>query len=241
MKFRHALRKILWKLGYDILPFRPDTSPLARRKQLIDQYGIDLVLDVGANKGQYARELRDDLGFRGEIVSFEPVQEAFRTLESSAGADPLWTAVNWALGDVDGTQEINVSANSYSSSMLNMLPAHLKSAPTSNYVRREKIETRKLDSVFGSFCNPGRKIYLKMDVQGFEARVIKGAEECLRHIDTIQLEMPLTPMYEDELSFGALHEILLGKGYQLVSLEPGFADRSTGQLLQVDGIYRREP
>ena len=239
MTIRHGLRKLLWKAGYEITRFRPDSSPLARRKRLLEAYGIDTVLDVGANTGQYATELRHDLNFEGRIVSFEPLTTAFAALERNARGDPLWETVNCALGDTDGSMDIHIAENSYSSSILDMLPAHIKSAPDSRYTGRERIVVKRLDSIIDSLCAPHGKLYLKVDVQGFESRVLAGAVACLPRIDTIQLEMSLTPLYEGERSFGEMHQFLLEKGYQLVSVEPGFSDAETGRLLQVDGIYRR--
>ena len=83
-------------------------------------------------------------------------------------------------------------------------------------------------------------MYLKIDTQGFEGRVLQGADRSLAEIDTIQIEMALTPLYEGEMTFIDLCQLLLGKGYVIVGLEPGFADPRTGQLLQADGIFHRE-
>ena len=104
---------------------------------------------------------------------------------------------------------------------------------------RELTEIRTLDSMIGEICSIEDNIYLKIDTQGFESKVLKGAEHSLAQIGTIQLEMSLVPLYQDELLFGDLNSLLNGKGYALVSIEPGFCDKNTGQLFQVDGIYHR--
>lgn len=80
---------------------------------------------------------------------------------------------------------------------------------------------------------------MKLDVQGFEHKVIKGAESCLQHIDTVQMEMSLIPLYEGELLFNEKINLMLKKGYKLVALENGFSDPVSGQVLQVDGIFHR--
>ena len=240
MTLKHEIRKVIRRVGYDISSYRPDTHHLARRQHLLRRYDIDTVLDVGANTGQYAIELREDLKFAGNIVSFEPMGAEFKVLQQKARRDRKWKTFNYALGDEDGMSEINVAGNSYSSSMLEMLPAHVKAAPDSVYVGQEKIVVRKLDSMIDSVCSVDDNIYLKMDVQGFERRVLLGAEQSLRRIRTIQLEMSLRPLYEGELPFGEMHGVLLAKGFQLVSLEQGFADVETGHLLQIDGVYRRD-
>jgi Methyltransferase FkbM domain len=132
-----------------------------------------------------------------------------------------------------------MSLRSCSRSLLNMLPAHTKAAPEKRYVARELIEVRTLDSIINDLCAKGDSIYLKIDTQGYESKVIKGAEESLARIGTIQLEMSLVPLYDGELLFGEMHGLLSEKGYCLVSIEAVFTDRISGQLLQVDGIYHR--
>jgi FkbM family methyltransferase len=200
---------------------------------------IDVVLDVGANAGQFAHHLRRDLAFKGRIYSFEPLSVPFRRLQSRAAQDPDWHAFNFALGDVKGIATINVAANSESSSLLEMLPSHVEAAPQSKFVGTEDVDVRTLDAIFDDLCQPGEGVYLKIDTQGFEGRVLQGADRSLPKIDTLQVEMSLTPLYSNELTFGELYQLLLGKGYAMVGLEPGFTNPQTGRLLQVDAIFHR--
>ncbi len=239
MTLKREVRRRLWSLGYDLARFNPESHPIARRRRLMSSWRIDVVLDVGANAGQFAHHLRSDLGFEGRICSFEPLSVPFRRLQSLVGKDPNWQAFNFALGDVEGMATINVAANSESSSMLEMLPLHMEAAPESRFVGTEDVEIRMLDAIFHNLCHPGEGVYLKIDAQGFEGRVLRGADRCLPKIDTVQVEMSLTPLYSDELTFGALYQLLLGKGYVMVGLEPGFTNPQTGQLLQADAIFHR--
>lgn len=239
MSIKHKFKKILWKMGYDISRISLPSAPLARRRKLLESYAIDVVLDVGANTEQFAKQMRNDLGFSGKIVSFEPLSSAFELLKQNADRDPKWEVINCALGEADATKEINIAGNSQSSSLLNMLPAHIKAAPESSFVAREVIEIKTLDSIINDLCLKENSIYLKIDTQGYESKVIKGAEESLARIGTIQLEMSLIPLYEGELLFEEMHHLLSEKGYCLVSIEAGFSDPVSGQLLQVDGIYHR--
>src|SRR5690242_17748917 len=118
---------------------------LTRRSRLTAHRKIDLLLDVGANTGQFARSMRE-LGFSGRIISFEPLHDAFLSLQETAKNDPLWDVQNYALGERDGVATINVSQNLLSSSLLPMLPAHEAGAPESKYVRAEEITIRTLDT-----------------------------------------------------------------------------------------------
>lgn len=239
MGVRHEVRRLLRKAGYDVSKFGPTSHPLARRRQILQSYGIDTVLDIGANAGQFAKELRYDVGYGKRILSFEPLSTAFALLCANAKADPAWDVYNYAIGDVEEKREINIAGNSYSSSLLSMLPAHLESAPESKYVGKESIEVKTVDAIFGLLCKTSRNVYMKIDTQGFESRVLAGAERSLQHIDTIQMEMSLVPLYDGELCFNEMCLFMDRKGYTLVAIENGFSDPASGQLLQVDGIFHR--
>ncbi len=239
MSIKHDFRKLLWRFGYDLSRFTPRTHPLARRKQILDSFEVDTILDIGANTGLFAQQLRDDLGYANRIISFEPLSSAFELLKANAKEDPTWETLNFALGEADEKREINIARNSYSSSLLDVLPLHLKSAPESRYVGSEEIEVKRLDSIFDDLCRPTDKIYMKIDTQGFESKVLRGAEKSLAHIDTVQLEMSLVPLYDGELLFNDMHMVMSEMGYNLIAIESGFLDQDTGQILQIDGFYHR--
>lgn len=234
-----GLRRLLWKAGIHVSRFRAKSHPLARRKRLMNSYEIEVVLDVGASVGQYATQLRRDVGFRGRIVSFEPLIGARQRLQRKALKDPGWEVLPYALGAANGSCEINVAGNSFSSSFLRMLPSHVNIAPESTYVGTEKVDVRTLDSLFPSLVSETANVYLKIDTQGFERDVLKGAQKALQDIDTVQMEMSLTELYEGEALIGELLEFMTERGYELVSLEPGFTEPGSGRLLQVDGIFHR--
>ena len=143
------------------------------------------------------------------------------------------------LGDKEGTFKINVAANSWSSSIREMLPQHVVSAPHSKYVRQEEIVVRRLDSMMDELCPRSSTIFLKVDTQGFEMNVLRGAEKSLERIGLMQLEMSLVPLYRGEVLFDEMSRYLVENQYVLVSLEPGFSDPKTGRLLQVDGVFSR--
>lgn len=239
MNLRHNLNHLLRRCGWNISRFSPSSHPLAKRKWLIQKYEIDTMLDVGANVGQYARQARMDLGYRNKIISFEPLKEAFSILQDQSKFDPLWECHNFALGDKTEVATINVSANSYSSSILSMLPKHLHAAPDSRYIESEEIPVKTMDSIFTDLHIESHHIWLKIDTQGFEKRVLSGAERSLAKIDTVQIEMSLVPLYLGEGSFPEMLSLMAKNGYSLIALENGFHDKDSGQLLQVDGIFHR--
>ena len=239
MSIRQVLHNLLRQRGYDVVHFSPRQHPLALRKKLLNSYNVNVILDVGADVGQWAKTMRQELGFSGRIVSFEPLRSTFSLLQKNAARDSRWQVLNYALGDKETVTRINIAQNSHSSSFLDILPRHIEAAPQSQYVGTETVEIRTLDSIFDSLRSPGDNVYLKIDTQGYEGRVIKGAEKCLTHIATIQIEMSLVGLYQDQMLFDDMYCLMCGKGYELVSIETGFSDPVSGRILQVDGIFHR--
>jgi len=239
INIKKLLNRAFRSIGYDITSFNPTTHPLARRRQLMKTYDINLVFDVGANMGQFAEYLRRDIQYQKRIVSFEPLSSAFSALQAHAKGDDLWEVNNYALGDKNEKKNFNISKNLASSSLLNILPLCIAAAPEAQYIGKELVEIKTMDSIFNNISLGEKNIYLKIDVQGFESKVIKGAENILSYINTIQLEMSLVPLYQNEFLFPEMYALMKDKGYSLMYFEPVFHDKKTGQLLQVDGIFHR--
>jgi FkbM family methyltransferase len=208
--------------------------------RLVEAVRPDVVFDIGANIGQYVEELRS-AGYRGRIVSFEPLAAAHAELVRRSTADDRWTiAARMALGDAHGDANINIAGNSYSSSLLGMLDLHRQAAPEAGYVGTEAVPVRTLDSVAGDYLRAGERLMIKIDVQGYEQKVLAGASECLRKACALQFEASLVPLYEGEAMLGTLLERVAAEGFELWSLIPGFTDLRSGRLLQVDCFFVRK-
>jgi len=210
-------------------------NPAHRRIKLLRHYGINLIFDIGANTGQYAKNMRS-LGYMGRLVSFEPLSEAFVKLKRNTKNDPLWEAVNIAIGEVNENRIINIAGNSRSSSFLPMLPLHIKYSPHTKYIDKEKVTMKTLDSIIDKYMRCDEKLFLKIDTQGYEKEVINGALKSLEKISGIQMELSLVSLYEGEGLFSEMINLMENLGYLLVSLEPGYSI-PTGQLFQVDAIF----
>ena len=233
---KHTLRSLAEASGFDVRRTSVYTSPKLRHHLLFSQLQIDLVLDVGANTGQFARQCRA-AGYQGEIISFEPSAAAHASLLRSAAADPLWNvAGRMALGAAEGEIEINIAANSYSSSILPMLHTHLSAAPASRYLHKENVPLHRLDDVL---VPSARNIFLKLDVQGYEPQVLAGAPQLLAHTSAVQLEMSLLPLYEGEVLMPEICAQMTADNFDLWDLEPSFRAPTTGRLLQIDAIFTR--
>lgn len=214
-------------------------SECAQLVQQLAFHGINIVFDVGANVGQFGRKLRDS-GFRGNIVSFEATSTSYAKLLEESKGDKDWIiAPRAAIGDRDGTTTIHISANSVASSVLPMLPLHAEAAPDSRYVTSEEVALYKLDTIGKQFVCAKDRVFIKLDVQGFEYQVLQGAEELLTRVVGLQLEHSLVPLYDGEHLFHPMLHELEERGFELWSLVPGFVDKNSGRLLQVDGVFFR--
>jgi FkbM family methyltransferase len=233
------MRNLLRRAGLEVNRRTIHNSQGVQLIRLLEHVGIDLVLDVGANAGQYGSELRL-YGYRGRIVSFEPLAAAHAALERAARRSPGWTvAPRMAIGDAEDEIEIQVAGNSVSSSILDMLPAHERAAPGSAYVAREKVTVRRLDCVAAEYLAGARGVLLKIDTQGYEDRVLAGAAGVLDRIAAIHTELSLVPLYAGQRLLDEMRARIEAMGFELFAIFPGYVDERTGQTLQLDGFFRR--
>jgi FkbM family methyltransferase len=208
----------------------------ARDAMLRDE--VDLVIDVGAHVGEYGSSLRAG-GYRGEILSFEPISEHFEQLLATSAGDEAWHCLNRAGGARTQTATINVSANDgHSSSLLEMTSTHEQAAPGSHSARTQMIEVISVDEALGERSKQPRHAYLKADTQGYEHEVLAGATETLRNCRAVELELSLAPIYEGQLLLGEMIELMRSKGFRPTHLEPEFVDPQSGELLCVNGLFQ---
>jgi FkbM family methyltransferase len=224
------------RAGVEVLRFNPTNSLDATRPLVVRDQAVDLVLDVGANEGQWARELRAE-GYSGALVSFEPFGGAFERLRAAAAGDGAWEVRRLALGDANGEVSLYVAANAgASSSLLRMTDAHTGAAPHAGVVDEERVPLARLDDVE---LPGGERLLLKLDVQGGERAVLDGASETLERVRVVECELSLVELYEGQPLFAEQLARLGDAGFELWGLQPSFADWETGRLLQVDGLFVR--
>ncbi len=229
-RLRVWLRQQLRGAGYDVVHFP--------RLQLLAHHGVNVLFDVGASEGFYGEEMRR-LGFAGRIVSFEPRSAAYARLARRSAGDAGWEALPLALGREPGAAVIHLSGSADSSSLLGMLPRHYETYPETGYVGEEDVDVRRLDDLFETYCRPGDVPFLKMDVQGYEQRVLEGATQVLGRIVGLQMELSLVPLYDGETLFADMIRHLDTLGFTLTALEQGVRDPASQQLLQVDALFFR--
>jgi len=234
---KREVKRLFRHFGFGVTPL--NVLPGGRRIKIIRHHGIQTVIDVGANIGGYGTELRE-YGYSGRIISFEPTAQAFERLAARAKSDPQWIARKTAIGELNGEATINVAANqAESSSLLPMLKLHEECAPDALYVSKERVPVSTLNSALGGVLLPGEAVMLKVDTQGYEQFVLKGASEILPQVELIECELSLTPLYDGQLVFLEMIAELKSLGFDPVQFVPAFTDPHTGHNMQVDAIFSR--
>lgn len=223
------MHESLRRLGFDVIRYSGTNFLERRRHELLREYRVDLVFDVGANTGQFGAALRR-AGYRGRIVSFEPLPEAFQGLMENT--DDGWDAHCVALGDGTGTSAIHRARNSWSSSLLPMTQRHLDAAPESAYVGDLGVDVRKLDDYYEN-----RRIFLKIDTQGYEGPVLRGGSLVVRSAPILEVELSVTPLYEGQSTIAEVLSQLAP--FDLAAIEPGFRDPRTKDILQLEALFVR--
>lgn len=207
-------------LGYTVIPrWRLEHFDMARKlRELFAYYKIETVIDVGANEGQYRDFLRHEIGFDGLIESFEPIPELSQRLQARASSDPLWKIWPKALGSARGTATINVMAGSDFSSFLNPRKVGTQRQNEKNtVVQVVEVEVSTLDDELSSRQGLGQT-YLKLDTQGFDLEVLKGARNVIAQIPLLQTEVSFRPYYENMPTYVESIAAFKGGGFAVSDL-----------------------
>ena len=232
---------MLHRAGFELRRFSVEQSENARFISMLRTYNVNLIFDVGANAGQFGVLLRE-IGFDGKIVSFEPLSDARECLLNISRNDPMWQiALQTAIGEENGEIEIQIAGNSQSSSVLDMLDTHVRAAPESKYIGKEKVALRKLDSIAADYMDSNSIAFIKIDTQGYETQVMNGAKKLMSQIVGLQVEISLVPLYKGQCLFDEMLKKLKNDGFELWSISTVFSDPNTAQLLQVDATFFRTP
>jgi FkbM family methyltransferase len=204
-------------------------------ERFLRRHSFETVLDAGANKGQFALAVRGSQP-HASIIAFEPLPAPATVFErvSPAGTAKLFRV---ALGSTDETAAIHVSRRADSSSLLSIGKAQVAAFPGTEAVGTEAIAVVRLDSLASSL-DLRRPVLLKIDVQGFELEVLKGARETLRRIDDVYVELSYRPLYDRQPLAHDVIDWLKQHGFVLAGVY-NTALAADGSPVQSDMHFRR--
>ena len=170
------------------------------------------LIDAGANRGQFSlllKGLYPDI----KIFAFEPLSEPRNLFGILFKAYQDVKIFPYALAEKEASMPMNVAKKNDSSSLLNFTKVS-EMFPSASFSHTEKVNVRRLDEVLDSndLVSP---VLLKIDVQGCEREVLLGSEELIKYIDVVYVEASFVDMYEDQVLFEELYEMLLDEGFYL--------------------------
>jgi FkbM family methyltransferase len=231
----------LRRFGYEFTASRhlPGVAMAAHLRSLFERYDIRTVLDVGANEGQYCRFLRREVGFEGQIFSFEPISALYEKLEARARADPRWRVYRLALGERTEQREIHVTRLSAFSSFLP--PGASGPAlfgPEMEVSRKETVQLRSLDSMMDELkgSSASAQMFLKLDTQGYDLDVIRGATRSLPLFSGLQTEISFVPIYQGMPTWEDTLRLLTASGFEVSGLFPVNLDHRL-RLIEADCLF----
>ena len=228
---KHLVKKTFNLFGLEINRLQPSSDPILQIVKAMHVVQTDIVLDVGANTGQFAMDIRKK-GYDGKIVSFEPLKNAWKQLKYNAAKDINWEVhERVAIGDKNGLVDINISKNSVSSSILPMLEAHSEADSTSIYIGKEKSKIITLDVVIDDYLDNNSNCFIKLDTQGYEWQVLDGASNILKKANGILCEVSLVPLYEGQHLWMDVLSRLEKEGFLIWSIQKGFFNKFDGRTL----------
>jgi FkbM family methyltransferase len=196
---------------------------------------IQTVFDIGANVGQFASQIHRVLP-DAMLYSFEPLEDCYNELLKKMGHLPKFRAFNFALGDRNGQAQIYRNDYTPSSSLLPMEDLHKQAFPFTDHATLEKIEVRRLDDVVRDL-EINDNVLIKIDVQGFEDKVILGGEKLLSRASVLIVETTFEPMYKDQLLFDAIYALLRQRAFVYMGTEHIIRNPNDGSILQCDSVF----
>ncbi len=230
------VRKILNSFGYEIVKQESILSHM-QASSWLEKLNISTIIDIGSNEGQFIKAITHIIKAKN-IYAFEPIRGCYDKMVSNTQGLNV-TPFNCGLSDTNGTSEINISENFVSSSILDMEALHKNLYPESKYVKKETIELKRLDDALAG-KDLQKNVLLKIDVQGYENKVIAGGAETIKKADVVIIEYSYEPIYEGQWLFGETYNYFTTNGFKFVGISDQTASAKTGIPIFGDAIFIRK-
>jgi FkbM family methyltransferase len=237
---KNSIKSTLRSIGLDVVKYPPIKPLNVQLKSVLNAKNIDTVLDVGAFTGLFCETLRKDVDYQGSIISFEPCKSSFEALSTKMLNDPKWTGHHFGLSDRSGAAILNL----YDSGDFNSIHAMTASGASSygvNEQNRETIQVRSLDDVWNDVVlSSSKNIFLKLDTQGHDAKVLQGSRRSMGKILGILCELPAIEIYDGMTSMSVMIDHLKGLGFVPIGFYPvNHPNGYSGPVPEFDAIFVR--
>ncbi len=223
-------------LGYDISRKKKSSNLSSHLALILKQLDVNLVLDVGANTGQFGSLLRG-CGYNGDIFSFEPTKESFDLLSLRAKKDSKWSVFNLGLGDKSEINTINIFDASDLNSILS--PSELGEKRFKARMKIKKTESIRIetgDSILNEIDLPNKRIFLKMDTQGYDLKVFNGCQESMPYILGLVSEIPLQHIYKQSISYHDILKKYEDNNFMISGIYPVSRNKDNQTIIEVDCV-----
>lgn len=234
-------RVLARSFGYDVMRLKKSFRFEATLARLLRHHSFDAVIDVGANQGWFSKYCLRSLPL-AEVWAFEPASALADKLEALARTQNRLTVSRCALGDEDGSAVLNLSSGSGVYNSLNAAnPAYANKLRSFAFVGSEAVQVTRLDACAAvGRLSLFRRMLLKIDTQGHDLKVLKGATQTLERAQAVIVELPFQSIYESDGDYRDILAIMDQAGFDIYSLAPISVDEE-GRLLEADGFFVRRP
>jgi FkbM family methyltransferase len=228
---RSAQARHLRRRGIEVETFRRYNLRWLRNRS------IRSLIDVGANCGQFSLVMHEVLP-TARIVAFEPLADCFQELKRRLAHVDGLVPLNVAVGEGAGAIEFHRSSYSQSSSVRPMT-AHRELFPDTARCNSLSVECVTLDAAVADLGLQD-EILIKMDVQGFEDKVIAGGLQTIRRASVLWVETSFVELYQGQPLFADIHDRLRELGFQYHGSHAQLPSPRDDSILQADSIFVRD-
>lgn len=240
-RWKDHLQTLANRLGYRVERMT-ERKKITLLRSVIQRNGIDLVVDVGGHRGEFATTLRQEIGYAGTILSIEPNPECVEDIKTKSSGDPHWDVVNVAAGDQATILPFLVTRRTTFSSFFE--PSGLfadRFGDSMAKVNTIPTEVKRLDQIVPERYPEWRerRIFLKCDTQGFDSQVLKGSYGIGEAVRSVQVELAVLQLYKGSPPYHSVLSILAGMGFTPVDFL--VLSREEDSIVEMDGLFQRMP
>lgn len=233
---KKIITKIFKKFGYEIKRYNPKDDFNFLIVKCLNKFRVNCFWDIGANIGQTGLSIREH-GYKGNIISFEPQNQAYQKLLKTSSKDNKWKIYHKCGVGRTGYKSINISKNSVSSSFLEMKKLHLNANPDSRFIKKENVKIVSLNKIFNSENKSSYRNFLKIDAQGYEKEILESGKEILNKFVGISCELSIHELYKGETKFIDMIKYLKKYGYEVYSIHNSYYEIRFGQTYSIDVVF----